>query len=266
MSYPSSSQGSSSSAPPTSPVLALDTATLTARVALVERNAADGGGAEIRVRATREASASRHSANVLRLCDEVLRAAEVRLQDLAAIACGSGPGSFTGLRVGMAVAKGLAMPLGLPLLLVSSLEALARDMLPQAAPGELLLPCLDAGKDRVYAALFEPAPPGGDGAGHARGGLRRTSEDWDVYPAALAEQHVPASARVVLAGSGAGRYRDVFVTTLGNRARLLALDGPSAAAVATIALERLARGETDDLVASVPAYVRPPDITRPKQR
>lgn len=261
MSHFSSSQGSSSRSSSSPLVLALDTATLTARVALVESAAVERGGG-IRVRAAREASASRHSANVLRLCDEVLRVGEARLQDLAAIACGGGPGSFTGLRVGLAVTKGLALPLGLPLILVSSLEALARDMVPEAAPGELLLPCLDAGKDRVFAALFEPVP----GDAQTLGGVRRASEDWDVYPAALAEQQVPAGARVALGGSGATRYREVFASILGKRGRVLAAEGPSAVALATIALERLARGETDDLVASVPAYVRPPDITRPKAR
>jgi tRNA threonylcarbamoyl adenosine modification protein YeaZ len=101
-------------------ILAIETATPTARVAVL-----DGAGA---VRAAHEETAARHSANLLRLCDLVLSEAGVAPAALAAIACGAGPGSFTGLRVGLAVGKGLALPTGRPFLLVSSLAALALDI------------------------------------------------------------------------------------------------------------------------------------------
>src|SRR4051812_5291581 len=129
-------------------ILAIETSTPTARVAILDR---DG----VR-RAACEATAARHSSNLLRLCDEALRAAEVTPAALEAIACGAGPGSFTGLRVGMAVAKGLALPTGRPFLMVSSLAALALDILgaPGTPPGTVAVPCIDAGKGQIYAALF----------------------------------------------------------------------------------------------------------------
>ncbi len=95
-------------------ILAIETSTTTARVAVLDR-----AGAR---RAAREATAERHSSNLLRLCDEVLREAGVVPAALDAIACGAGPGSFTGLRVGLAVGKGLALPTSRPFLLVSSLR------------------------------------------------------------------------------------------------------------------------------------------------
>jgi tRNA threonylcarbamoyladenosine biosynthesis protein TsaB len=221
------------------PLLALETSVPTARVAVL-------GGDGI-VRAQTEKTAARHSSNLLRLCDEALGAAGLKVADLAAIACGAGPGSFTGLRVGMAVAKGLALPTSLPLVLVSSLEALAQDL--KGPPGALLVPCIDAGKDQVYARFF--------GA--------ETSEDWVIDPAALIERLRDASHPVVLGGTGADRYRTLFTAALGEEAVSAQVAGPSAVSVGRLALERFRRGETDDLGRAVPTYGRPPDITTPKR-
>ena len=91
--------------------LCLDTATPTARVAVL-----DGAGS---VRFSAEATAERHSSHVLPLCAEALRAVAIAPADLAGIACGGGPGSFTGLRVGLSTVKGLALPTGVPLYVVS---------------------------------------------------------------------------------------------------------------------------------------------------
>jgi tRNA threonylcarbamoyladenosine biosynthesis protein TsaB len=222
------------------PLLAIETSVPTARVAVL---AADGS-----VRAQAEKTAARHSSNLLRLCDEALASAGVKLADLAAIACGAGPGSFTGLRVGMAVAKGLALPTSIPLVLVSSLEALAQDL--DGPPGSLLVPCIDAGKEQVYARFF-----GAD-----------TSEDWVLAPAALVERlRASAHPGVVLGGTGADRYRTVFTAALGEAAVRAQVSGPSAVSVGRLALERFRRGETDDLGRAVPSYGRPPDITTPKR-
>ena len=127
------------------PLLAFDTSTPTARVALIST------AGECLV--LREKTAARHSANLLALCDEILTAGSVKVGDLGAIAAGAGPGSFTGLRVGLAVAKGLALPTDLPLVLLSSLDALAIDLAALAASSgaQVLLPCIDAGKGQVYA-------------------------------------------------------------------------------------------------------------------
>jgi len=224
------------------PLLAIETSVPTARVAVL-----DGDGTP---RARAEKTAARHSSNLLRLCDEVLSTAGLKLADLGAIACGAGPGSFTGLRVGLAVAKGLALPTNIPLVLVSSLEALARD-LDAPTSASLVVPCLDAGKDQVYARLFGAA----------------TSEDWALEPAALIARirETAHEGGVVLGGTGADRYREVFVAALGDAAVRAQVAGPSAISVGALALERFRRGETDDLGRAVPSYGRPPDITTPKR-
>jgi tRNA threonylcarbamoyladenosine biosynthesis protein TsaB len=234
----------------TRPLLAFDTSTPTARVGVLSPQG--------ECVALRERTAARHSSNLLALCDEVLREAGARVDDLGAIACGAGPGSFTGLRVGLAVAKGLALPTGLPLVMVSSLEALAHDLAARGPESALFLPCLDAGKSQVYARLYAATTGGPRALGDA---------DWVLSPEDLAAlaQEVAGGQPLCAGGSGVDRYLDVFLAALGNRAVSPSAPGPSAIAVGRLGLERLGRGQADDIETAVPRYGRPPDITRPKK-
>lgn len=244
-------------------LLAIETSTPEARVGLFDVDT----GARL---AGASATSTRHSSNLLRLCVETATQAGITLASLSAIACGAGPGSFTGLRVGYAVAKGLALPLDLPFFSVSSLQALAWDMAAVARTDERLMPCLDAGKGQVYVAMFAGPPERGGPAptaGAETRGVTRLGDDWVVAPTALAEAIAAVHPGApVVAGTGATRYRDVlqaaFAVTGG--ARFIDVAGPSPEAVAAHAIPRLRHGEREDLGAAVPAYGRPPDITRPK--
>jgi tRNA threonylcarbamoyladenosine biosynthesis protein TsaB len=229
--------------------LCLDTSTPTARVAILDGDAQSSEG----VRFAAEATAERHAGHLLPLCAEALRAVGVAPAALAGIACGGGPGSFTGLRVGLSVAKGLAMPTGVPLHVVSSLEALALDILgmPPNETGSspiTAVPCLDAGKGEVYVAAY------------VRDSERLVRE---VAPCARLTPAVFASWTSALdgplvAGNGAARHRDAL-RDLG----IVVVDvaGPTAVSVGRLALLQRARGEASDLAAAVPFYGRPPDIT-----
>jgi tRNA threonylcarbamoyladenosine biosynthesis protein TsaB len=229
------------------PLLAFDTSTPCARVAVIS----DAGQ---RVSAA-EMTAARHSSNLLTLCDQVLLAAGLRVSQVRALACGAGPGSFTGLRVGLAVAKGLALADGLPLVLISSLDALALD-LADTATGDAVLPCIDAGKGQVYARLYRTtqSPPLAEGDGD----LMLTPEQLCAW----IREHA-AGSTLLAGGNGVDRYAEIFEASLGSPI-LRAAPGPSALSVGWLALARLARGEHDDLASSVPRYGRPPDITKPK--
>jgi tRNA threonylcarbamoyladenosine biosynthesis protein TsaB len=222
--------------------LCLDTSTPTARVAILD--------ADAEVRFSAEVTAERHAAHLLPLCAEALRTVGVAPAELAGIACGGGPGSFTGLRVGLAAAKGLALPTDVPLYLVSSLEALALDILAQASGREHLVvtavPCLDAGKGEVYVAGYVADPE------------RRVCE---VAPVARLTPAVVASWLAVLtapraAGNGAARHPDAFAGV-----GVADVAGPTAVSVGILALLQRARGEAADLASAVPFYGRPPDIT-----
>jgi tRNA threonylcarbamoyladenosine biosynthesis protein TsaB len=220
--------------------LCLDTATPTARVAVL-----DGAGG---VRHSAEATAERHSSHVLPLCAEALRAVSIAPADLAGIACGGGPGSFTGLRVGLSTVKGLALPTGVPLYVVSSLQALALDIV-TARDGVTAVPCLDAGKGEVYVG------------GYVADGerlVRETAADCRIAATALADWLAalegPASA---VAGNGAERH------VVAGR---LAVAGPTAVSVGRLALLQRRRGEAANLSTAVPIYGRPPDITVKKTK
>jgi tRNA threonylcarbamoyladenosine biosynthesis protein TsaB len=220
--------------------LCLDTSTPTARVAVID--------ADAQVRFSAEVTADRHAGHLMPLCAQALQAAGVAPGDLAGIACGGGPGSFTGLRIGLASAKGLALPTGVPLYVVSSLEALALDIL-GAGNGATAVPCLDAGKGEVYVAAY---------AGDPGRLVREVAPTARLQPADVAGWAAPLSA-AVLAGNGAARYRD----RLGNLA-IVDVVGPTAVSVGRLALLQRARGEAADLAAVVPSYGRPPDITSKK--
>jgi tRNA threonylcarbamoyl adenosine modification protein YeaZ len=241
-------------------ILCLDTATPTARVAILDR---DG-----RVLFSTEATAERHSSHVLPLIAEALRAVGTTPAALAAVACGGGPGSFTGLRVGMAVAKGLALPTRLPFHVVSSLEALALDIIstwnPQgvpdlprwnppsqarrvptrsSAPLEVTaVPCLDAGKGEVHVAGFVADPAA----------LVRETVGACRLPAAELPGWLAQVPGPRVAGNGAERH------TVVDR---VAVAGPTAVSIGRLALLQLARGDAADLASAVPLYGRPPDIT-----
>jgi tRNA threonylcarbamoyladenosine biosynthesis protein TsaB len=221
--------------------LCLDTATPTARVAVI-----DGAGG---VRFAAEATAERHSSHVLPLCAEALRALSIAPADLAGIACGGGPGSFTGLRVGLSTVKGLALPTGVPIYVVSSLHALAVDILAAHGGAITAVPCLDAGKGEVYVGGYVA-----DDAGL----VRETAADCRIGAGAFADwlAALPAPPPVV-AGNGAERH------AIAGR---VAVAGPTAVSIGRLALLQRARGEAASLASAVPIYGRPPDITVKKPR
>jgi tRNA threonylcarbamoyladenosine biosynthesis protein TsaB len=217
--------------------LCLDTSTPTARVAVID--------ADAQVRFSAEVTADRHAGHLMPLCAQALEAAGVAPANLAGIACGGGPGSFTGLRIGLAAAKGLALPTGVPLYVVSSLEALALDIL-AAHDGTTAVPCLDAGKGEVYVAAY---------AADAGRLVTEVAPSARLQPDAVAGW-AAALAAAIVAGNGAARHRE----RLGSL-QVADVAGPTAVSVGRLALLQRARGEAADLASVVPFYGRPPDIT-----
>ncbi len=126
-----------------SPVLALDTSTHVASVAVL------GPACDV----SAEGRAAARSDDLISLIDRVLAEAGAALGDLAGVA--AGPGSFTGLRIGMATAKGLCFAAGLPLWSVSSLAALALDAAAvEPLDGALVVPAIDARRGEICAGFY----------------------------------------------------------------------------------------------------------------
>ncbi|MFQ5647000.1 MAG: tRNA (adenosine(37)-N6)-threonylcarbamoyltransferase complex dimerization subunit type 1 TsaB [bacterium] len=124
-------------------LLAIDTSSQAASAALFGEK---GLMAEIRLN-----NNSRHSRTVLDLIDKTVSAAGIEKAEITGLACSRGPGSFTGLKVGMAVIKGLRAALNCPAVTVSQLEALAY---PLRMSERLIVPVVEAGRGMVYAAKY----------------------------------------------------------------------------------------------------------------
>ncbi len=106
------------------------------------------------------AAGGHHSEHMLALVEAVMAESGLRLVDLDAVACGRGPGAFTGVRLAVGLAQGLAFAAGLPVIVVSNLEAVAwRACDIDGVPSRLLV-CQDARMHEVYWAAYERAPAG----------------------------------------------------------------------------------------------------------
>ncbi|HTM22901.1 MAG TPA: tRNA (adenosine(37)-N6)-threonylcarbamoyltransferase complex dimerization subunit type 1 TsaB, partial [Kofleriaceae bacterium] len=133
-------------------VLAVDTSTMTTSVAVLDGPHPAAHAADVHVRAAGRSVARPASDNLLPLIERALADAGLAAAAVDAYAVGAGPGSFTGLRIGMATIKGLAFAAGKPVWAVSSLEALALDA--GAADGTLVAAVVDARRGEVFAGWF----------------------------------------------------------------------------------------------------------------
>jgi tRNA threonylcarbamoyl adenosine modification protein YeaZ len=153
-------------ASPTGPVLALDTATDQASVAVV-----DGAGQAMALRQWE--SRRRHTVELAPTVRQLLLEAGVTAGDLAAVAVAIGPGSYTGLRIGLALAKGLSLATGCPVVGIPTLDIVAAACSPPlAARADPLWSVLTAGRGRFIACRYAPPTAGAD----SFGGLRPV--DW----------------------------------------------------------------------------------------
>jgi len=219
-------------------ILGLDTATSTAGIALV-----DGA----RVLGETRHDASGRGADLLVKIDELFRAAGLAPTALDAVAIGAGPGSFTGLRIGMATAKGIAFAANRPLWAVSSLAALADDARRELATRSLpdagvIFAVLDARRGEVFAGCFR----GGVALGPERVMAPQELAPWAAELAAC-EPHI------YFAGDAIDAHRDTLATLAADHCWLDART-PSGRAVARLAL---AGARADITVGGVPAYIRP---------
>ena len=132
-------------------ILAIETATSVCGVALIENKRIVGS------RSTVEKNV--HSEKLLPMVDELLAATGATLGGLKAIAVSIGPGSFTGLRIGLSTAKGMAMALNLPIIPVSTLDALAQHITDAGtlSSASTICPLIDARRDEAFYAFYRVA-------------------------------------------------------------------------------------------------------------
>lgn len=180
---------------------------------------------------------------LLQSIEALLEKTDIKQADLDAIAVVQGPGSFTGLRVGLATAKGLSLAVGCPLLGISSLQCLAMQL-----PFADLPVCamLDARKQEVYTATYRWE----GGVPHA------IAAETVIAPELLL---TAVSEETLFVGNGAQVYRTLIVRQLGDRAHFAPafMNLPRAAGAAALALRDWAAGRTCTADELMPNYLRP---------
>ncbi|MCC7502465.1 MAG: tRNA (adenosine(37)-N6)-threonylcarbamoyltransferase complex dimerization subunit type 1 TsaB [Flavobacteriales bacterium] len=228
-------------------ILSLDTATKRCSVVL-----ADGA----RVLAFREEESERHThaerLNVF--IEEVLREAGLSMAALDAVAVGIGPGSYTGLRIGLSAAKGLCFALRIPLVGMSTLEVLLNELLAKdlVMPTDAaLMPMVDARRMEVFTFSAERS-----------GASPRSARPLVMDEAWL--MSLPTDRFTVVFGDGADKASALWT----GRTHVMHVPGirPSNAGLATTADAHHRKGAFSDLAYLVPDYGKPANVTQPRKR
>jgi tRNA threonylcarbamoyladenosine biosynthesis protein TsaB len=187
----------------------------------------------------------KHAEKILVGLDGLLADLGLRARDLGAIAVSLGPGSFTGLRIGLAFAKGLALATGAELVGIPTLTVLARGAEPWVGP---VVPCLDARRGEVYYSAYHLSA----------GAAEHLDAEFCVgSPAQVAARCRLLGPRVLLVGQGAESVRVGPGSDVGVGPRELAL--PRASVLAVLGAEKLVRSGGDAADRLEPIYVRRPD-------
>jgi len=218
----------------------LDTSTLAGSIAILEDECVR---AEVNINLGRK-----HTERLLPGMDWLFQELAIEPREIEAVSVGIGPGSFTGLRVGLATAKGLALSLSVPIVGVSSLEALAWQV--RFYPGKILA-LLDARKGQVFAGFFQ----GGDE-------FKLESEPMAIDPSELVEK---IKAKTLVVGEGLAAYPEIL-EKVKNKVSVAGFeyDYPRASIVGRLGLIRLQRGESDSPETLAPVYLRGSDAQMPE--
>lgn len=223
-------------------ILAVDTSATAASVAVAEENKLIG---EFSIN-----TALTHSQTLMPMVDELLKNTGLSVNDIYAVAVNAGPGSFTGVRIGVAAVKGIAFPKNLPCISVSTLESMAYNML-----GNDCIVCsvMDARCSQVYNALFRV-----NGCS-----VTRMTDDRALSLTDLKNELQNINEKVVLVGDGAvlcseflgSACENVMLAPFNNRIQ-------TASSVAYAAFEKINNGETLTADELMPVYLRLPQAQR----
>ncbi len=220
-------------------LLALETATSTCGVAVLQDETLV---AEIHLHRPRV-----HSERLTPLIEEALDQAAVAPSDLDAIAVSMGPGSYTGLRIGVSTAKGWALATGADLVGVPTLEAFSAQVGPVASTDDVACTLIDARRDEVYAGAYRFTPEG----------VSEHAPTKALTVEALSEWIGAVDGRLWLLGDGAPKGQEALAS-VGTGQRLLGREGfpPSAAWVARRGRHRLTTKGPEEVTTFEPFYVK----------
>lgn len=183
-----------------------------------------------------------HSETLLLTLQDMLRQTNLFMDDIGLFALTMGPGSFTGIRIGVSTVKGFALASGKPVVGISTLEAMAWNF---PFSSFQVVPFLDARRSEVYSARFV----------WKEGGFKRLDEDSAKAPEEVLDS---IDSEAILVGDGVEKYRNLINEKLGSKARV----APSshafvrASIIAFLAREKYSKEDFLDLDSFIPLYLR----------
>ncbi len=219
-------------------ILALDTATRIQAIALIE--------GDEQVARRHHTSPGNHADTLLHNINDMMQQQNWSIDDIDLVACGLGPGSFTGLRVGLANAKALAISAGAAISGVSTLAAIARPV--TALHSGPVVAAVDARRKEVYVGVYQVGP----------GGFEAIHADTAMGPDALLDL-LNSLENPVIVGGGAQAYFKASQLPGHVRALGSGWDSPSPYSIGTLTRERALSEGPGDIVTLEPNYIRPSD-------
>jgi len=218
-------------------ILAIDTSSLVASAAVMDE---DKLIAEYIINHKKT-----HSEQLMPIIEEILESCEIDIEEIDAVGVASGPGSFTGLRIGGAAAKGLAHALNKPVIGVPTLNGLAFNL--PFCEG-LICPIMDARRHQVYTALYK----------WEEGNFYQISDHRAVGIEELTKELKDREEMIVFLGDGVPVHRDIIVKELGPRARFAprSADRQRASSIGELAFKMLENNKGQNYGEFTPFYLR----------
>ena len=189
-----------------------------------------------------------HANKLTVMVQDTMRQAELVMSDIDAIAVSQGPGSYTGLRIGVGTAKGLAYTLEKPLIGVSTLEAMATQANTGYVGDCLLCPMIDARRMEVYTATFDKV-------------RRRLTKDHPLILEEKSFEQTLSEQDMLFFGNGAKKFQELMSH---SNAYFLENLHPAAWAVGNVAIEKYAKSEFEDIAYFEPEYLKAFQATKAK--
>ena len=194
-----------------------------------------------------------HSKSLAPFVDKCLNLLRENKEGLDAVSVSAGPGSYTGLRIGMSLAKGLAFGLDIPLISISSLEILAVRAIfsyPEFTGNELIVPMIDARRMEVYTSVFDS-------------GLNKLLDEMPMILNEESFKEIDDSVTVIVIGDGSEKFKVLF-----NRANVIWLGKYTSHAkyMVTLSEKYYREQKFSDVAYSIPNYLKEYQTTQAKNK
>ena len=185
-----------------------------------------------------------HSQQLMPLVDQLLNNLDMELTDIDALAVSKGPGSFTGLRIGIATIKGLAQAIDKPVIGVPTLDGLAYNL---SSRDGLICPIMDARREQVYTSIYR-----------SNGKLERLDDYMAIPVMELIQKLKTYDESVIFNGDGVWVYHDMIKKEMGDKALMAPTNllMQRASSIACLALNMVQSGDTQSHMELVPFYLR----------